>query len=288
MSTNPPPELPPDRPFFRYLGGKWKLAPWIIRHMPPHRIYTEVFGGGASVLLAKPRAYGEIYNDLNGELVNLFRMARDRGAELVRAVELTPYARAEFDAAYDVCCDDLERARRALIRGHMGMGAGGLTRPDNCGFKGAQTAGAAYAWHNLPDSLRLIVQRLRSVAIEQRDALRVLTDHDCPDALHYVDPPYVHETRTIKQSNAAYAFELSDEQHRELAKTLHSLQGCVMLSGYTCPLYDELYSDWRRVDIATKTDSMGNDDARAKARIESVWLSSACPQVDLFDDTEEI
>lgn len=89
------------RPLLRYHGGKWKLAPWILRHLPPHRVYVEPFGGGGSVLLQKPRSYAEVYNDLDGEIVNLFRVARERGEELAQAVELTPFARLDRNLAED-------------------------------------------------------------------------------------------------------------------------------------------------------------------------------------------
>ena len=102
------------RPLVRYHGGKWMLAPWIIAHFPPHRTYVEPFGGGGSVLLRKTRSYAEVYNDLGGEIVNLFRVARARGEELARLVELTPFARAEFAESYEPAEDELEEARRLI------------------------------------------------------------------------------------------------------------------------------------------------------------------------------
>lgn len=104
------------RPLIRYHGGKWRLAPWILQHLPPHRCYVEPFGGDASVLLRKPRAYAEVYNDLDGEIVNLFRVARDDGERLARACELTPFSRLEFDDAYTPAEDPLEQARRTVFR----------------------------------------------------------------------------------------------------------------------------------------------------------------------------
>ena len=104
------------RPALRYHGGKWKLAPWLQLFFPAHRVYVEPFGGGASVLLRKPRSYGEVYNDLDAEVVNVFRMLRDRGPELHNLLTLTPFARAEFKLAYETSADPLEQARRTIAR----------------------------------------------------------------------------------------------------------------------------------------------------------------------------
>lgn len=109
---------PPRRSAVRYHGGKWRLADWIIGHFPAHRVYTEAYGGGASVLLRKPRSYGEIYNDLDGEIVNLFRVLRDSGPELMHLLELTPFSRTEFLASYEPHPDPLEQARRTLVRSY--------------------------------------------------------------------------------------------------------------------------------------------------------------------------
>ena len=117
------------RPIVRYHGGKWKLAPWIIGHLPPHRVYVEPFGGGASVLLRKPRSYAEVYNDLDGEMVNLFRMARDNGRELLELLRLTPFARDEFAKAYEQASEPIEQARRTVIRAFMGFGSNAHNRP---------------------------------------------------------------------------------------------------------------------------------------------------------------
>src|SRR6266576_1049473 len=101
-----------ERPILRYHGGKFVLAPWIISHFPEHRVYVEPYGGAASVLLRKERSYAEVYNDLDSEIVNLFRVARDNGKELIRVLALTPFAREEYQAAWEATDDPLEQARR--------------------------------------------------------------------------------------------------------------------------------------------------------------------------------
>src|SRR5690606_37285917 len=112
-----------NRPVLRYHGGKWNLAPWSISHFPKHRIYVEPFGGAASVLLRKPRTDSEVYNDLYGEVVNLFRVLRNptQARELIRIVTLTPYSRQEFEDAYIADGDPIEQARRTLVRAYLGF-----------------------------------------------------------------------------------------------------------------------------------------------------------------------
>lgn len=272
--------MTPTRPVLRYHGGKWRLAPWIIQHFPEHRAYTEVYGGAASVLLQKPRSYAEVYNDLDGEIVNLFRVARDRGEDLIRAIELTPFSREEFHLSFIFTEDPVERARRTVMRSLMGFG-GNLTRPNRdqtpqrTGFRtySKKNRGSIPAgdWRNYPGALPAIIDRLRGVIIEDRDALEVLAQHDAVDALHYVDPPYVHSTRGFDAggTHRAYRHEMSDDDHRRLAGALRAGKGMVVVSGYACDLYDdELYADWERHERPHRADG-------ARPRVEVLWINPA-------------
>ena len=260
------------RPLLRYHGGKWKLAKWIIAHFPPHRIYTETYGGAASVLLRKPRSYTEIYNDLDGEIVNLFRVVRDpmQGRELVRLLTLTPYARAEFDAAYLSSGDPIEQARRTTIKSFMGFSGAGITGKWKTGFRtNVKHSGTApgYDWRNYPKALEALIERLRGVVIENGPAGQVMIGHDSPEALHYVDPPYPKSTRKGRWAGNAYRHEMTDNDHRSLAEMLHDLRGMVVISGYPCDLYDiELFPDWQRVEKSALADG-------ASERTEVLWLS---------------
>jgi len=233
----------------RYHGGKWKLAPWIIAHLPQHRVYTEVFGGGASVLLRKPRSYAEIYNDLDGEIVNVFRVARDRGPELGRVLDLTPFARREFELSYQPSLDPLEQARRTIVRSFMGFGSAAICGQTS-GFRANSNrthTTPAHDWKNYPDEIRAFVERLSGVGIENMPAIHVMRQHDGRETLHYVDPPYVHSTRRPAGTRRAVEYgehEMDDSEHRLLAECLHGLRGMVVLSGYRSDLYEELYADW--------------------------------------------
>jgi DNA adenine methylase len=216
------------------------------------------------VLLRKPRSYSEVYNDMDGELVNLFRVARDQGAELIRVLTLTPFASDEFFAAYDKTEDPLERARRSVILAYMGFGSNSNVKIS--GFRSnANRSGTtpAHDWANYPDCLSATIQRLRGVIIENRDAKDIILKNDGPDTLHYVDPPYVLSTRTY--GKGGYRFEMTDEQHRELAAFLATVKGAVIVSGYPSPLYEELYSGWHRIERKAMADG-------ARERTEVLWM----------------
>lgn len=272
------------RPILRYHGGKWRLAPWIIDHFPKHKVYTESFGGGGSVLLKKSRAYAEIYNDLDGEVVNLFRVMRDSGDELRNKLELTPFSRDEFLLSYEPSSSEVEQARRTVVRSFMGFGSSAISK-QLTGFRANSSRSyttPAHDWANYPDAAKAIADRLRGVTIENRDALAIIKQHDAEFTLHYVDPPYPHSTRTNGASAdvTQYRHEMTDEQHRELAELLNSVKGMVVLSGYPCDLYDkDLYPRWKR--IARKAFADG-----ARVRTEVIWLNDACAnglnQHDLF------
>ncbi len=257
----------PTRPLLRYHGGKWRIAPWIVRHIPPHQRYVEPFAGAASVLIRKPRAASEILNDLDGELVNLFRVVRDQGAELRRMLELTPYAREEFAESYEQAQDPIEQARRTLVRSWMGFGSAAVGRRTGFRVNSRRNGGMpSKEWSTYPDALPAIIERLRGVVIEHRDALDVIRANDGPGTLHYVDPPY---PASVRDEGRDYRYELSDDDHCELAEALHGLRGAVMVSGYDCPLYRDLYRGWRIVRHAAVAD-------RGGSRTECLWLSPAC------------
>ncbi len=265
----------PTRPLVRYHGGKWKLAPWIIQHLPGHRVYVEPFGGGGSVLLRKPRSYAEIYNDLDDEIVNVFRVARDCGKELSSALRLTPFSRVEFEESYAPHDDEIEQARRTIVRSFQGFGSAAVCG-EVSGFRANSNRSGttpAQDWKNYPDALMALIERLQGVVIEHRDAIQVMQAHDSTDTVHYVDPPYVHSTRSEKVrgtvNRKSYKHEMTDDQHRELAEVLHGLRGAVVLSGYRSELYDGLYADWQRIERHAQADG-------AKPRIEVLWLSPGC------------
>ena len=149
----------------------------------------------------------------------------------------------------------------------MGFGSNGTHRPT--GFRqNSSRSGTTPArdWLNYPDALAGIIERLRGVVVMNRDACEVMAAHDGPDTLHYVDPPYVFDTRS--DSRADYAHEMTDAQHVELLAFLRGLSGRVILSGYASALYDDALPGWRRVERSALADG-------ARHRTEVVWLNFA-------------
>lgn len=257
----------PKRPFLRYHGGKFgtggRVADFIISHFPPHRIYVEPFGGAASVLLRKKRSYGEIYNDRWESVVRIFRTLRDPllAGEVERRLRLTPFARDEMKLTALTALaglDDVEFTRRLIFRSFAGFGSAATNPRYNTGFRSTskRTGSTPSAdWVTYPDQVKVFTARLQGVTIENLDASEVMQRHD-DTTLHYVDPPYVQSTRSLKNKNCnkKYEFEMTDEEHTALAETLKALKGFVILSGYASPLYKELYADWNTVEFATYAD----------------------------------
>jgi DNA adenine methylase len=258
--------LTPTRPIIRYHGGKWKLAPWIISHFPRHRVYIEPFGGAASVLLQKARSEVEIYSELDNLVFNLFRVVRERGQELLNALRLTPFAREEFERAWESTDDELEMARRIVIRSSMGRDSASATKEHQTTFRayaGSKRTSTVNDWINYPAALELVIERLRGVMLENRDAIRVMNDYDGSDALHYVDPPYLSSTR---DSGRDYRHELDDAEHYELIDAIRNLKGMVLLSGYDNKIYSNLLSDWKKVSCQAIADG-------GVQRTEVLWIS---------------
>jgi DNA adenine methylase len=275
----------PIKPPFPYFGGKSRLAPWIASLVPEHRVYVEPYAGSAAVLFAKRPAAIEIINDLDGNVVNFFRVLRDREAELNRALAYTPYSRDEYAAAdlAEPDLDDIERARRFLVRctqGHNAAGAGGRAGWSN-GIRRNQSQAATVV--NLVDRLPQVAQRLRQVVIENRDVVECIAAYDAPDAVLFVDPPYLASTRASRDD---YRLDIADEsEHRRLATALHAYSGTVLLSGYPSPLYDELFGDWWRASMeVTRPSSNQRGRSGASLGVEVVWSSRPIGnQPSLFD-----
>lgn len=242
---------------FGWYGGKYSHLNWLLPLLPQTTHFCEPFGGSAAVLLNREPSPVETYNDIDSEVVNFFRVLREQKDALISAIGLTPFSREEFELACSPLTaeiSDLERARRFFVRARQVRSGLAQTassgRWANCLLTSrAGMGGAVSRWLGSVEGLSEIVQRLLRVQIENAPAIEVIHRYDSSETLFYCDPPYPHESRG--DSNA-YAYEMTDEEHCELASILHRVKGKVALSGYHCNLMEELYGDWQAVEASSK------------------------------------
>ena len=260
---------------FGWYGGKFSHLNWLLPLLPECHHYCEPFAGSAAVLLNRPPSPVETYNDIDGEVANFFRSLRDHRDELVEAIALTPFSREEFYRAVSVngngkSLSDLERARLFFVRARQARTGlaqtASLGRWANCkNTSRAGMSGVVSRWLGSVEDLPEIALRLLRVQIENRPALEVIRLYDSKQTLFYCDPPYVHSTRG---DSKAYAFEMKDREHRDLALALAQCEGKVAVSGYRCDLMDELYEGWRCEEAPPK-----NCHSIKKVRREALWMN---------------
>src|SRR5215469_10662881 len=244
---------------FGWYGGKFNHLNWLLPLLPKCHHYCEPFAGSAAVLLNREPSPVETYNDIDGEVVHFFRVLRDQKEKLLEVIGLTPFSREDFYHAISVnggsnSLGDIERARLFFVRARQARTGlaqtASLGRWANCkNTSRSGMSGVVSRWLGSVEALPEIAMRLLRVQIENRPALEVIRIYDDPRTLFYCDPPYVHAARG---DAAAYRFEMSDNDHRELARTLRAVSGKVAVSGYRCDLMNELYEGWRREEAPAK------------------------------------
>ena len=270
---------------FGWYGGKFSHLDWLLPLLPECHHYCEPFAGSAAVLINRPSSPVETYNDIDGEVVNFFRVLRDNADELIRIINLTPFSREEYHLAIHGNTEeitDVERARRFYIRARQtrtGLAqTASLGRWANCkDTSRAGMSGVVSRWLGGSGALETIARRLLRVQIENRPALDILRLYDSPQTLFYCDPPYLHATRG---DNNAYGFEMSEAQHQEFARLVNNCRGKVAVSGYDHPLMDKLFpkSRWRKTLGPEKTIHSTKDTRR-----EILWTNYEPPkQGELF------
>lgn len=261
-------------PVLKYPGAKWRLSDWIIAHMPPHEVYVEPFFGSGAIFFRKSPAKLETINDINGHVVNLFQVIRERPEDLAAAVALTPWAREEYDASYDrdlTALDPVEAARQFLVRTWQGYGSAADQHKNGWRMvlqrdKGPRTV-PYRQWRNVPERILLAADRLKDAQIECRPAIPLLKANARPGVLVYVDPPYVLSTLSRgRNGRKVYDHQMSDEEHEELLSVLIEHPGHVLLSGYSHPMYDEALANWERVSIRAAVE-------KGQTREEVLWIS---------------
>ena len=247
-----------------YPGAKWRMAREIVELMPSHRSYLEPLFGSGAVLFNKPPSAIETVNDLDGDIVNFFRVLREQTDELIRVISLTPYSRDVFDDAHENRgTDPFDRAYRFAIRSRMGHG---FKTYQKTGFKidvyARERSYCVDTWNKTPERLAEAAARLKGVQIENRPALDLIRKFNHDNVLIYADPPYLLNTRGGKQ----YRCEMNEQDHVELLAALCDHKGYVILSGYLSELYDRELRGWQRIQI--KSYNQNSD-----PRTEVLWCN---------------
>lgn len=252
----------------RYPGAKNRIASWIVEHMPEHEVYLEPFAGSLGVLLNKPRAHIETVNDLDGNVVNFFRILRDHPEDLMQKLALTPYSRGEYLLAYENTEDPIEKARRFAVRCWMSYGSCNRYKS---GFKSGQQAKSpnpAKAWAQLPYTIFTVSERIKGVQIEQLPALELISRYNTPDVFIYADPPYLESLR----KNYLYMYEMTEKDHMALLEALKNHPGDVMISGYENDLYNDILRGWKKLYKRTQAE-------HGLPRQEVLWVNYDSGQI---------
>ena len=265
---------------FGWYGGKYSHLDWLLPLLPTTIHYCEPFGGSGAVLINRPPAPVETFNDIDGDIANFFRVLRDNKEALLEAIGLTPFSREELRIAVTEPAkgiSDLERARRFFVCARQVRTGLAQTASEgrwaHCKLTTrAGMAGAVSRWLGSVEELAEIAQRLLRVQIENAPAIEVIKRYDSPETLFYCDPPYVHASRS---DTNAYAYEMSDDEHRELADALRNVEGKVALSGYAGELMDELYGDWDTIQAQSRSAHSTNTgaDNKKRSRTEVLWIN---------------
>lgn len=224
-----------QHPPFPYPGGKKRYTSWILSRMPEHRTYVEVFGGSAALLTSKERSMVEVYNDINGDLVQFFEVLRDRPRELVDWLDKTPYSRK----LYNEWVREWQQGQRPddpiakagqffYLRNAQFSGKTG----EVAGFKASKSRPEASYYHNRIQRLEAHAERFQSVVIEQLDWAKALTQYDGDGSLFYLDPPY-------GDNPGIYGTGVFD--HEAFFEAIQSLTGDWLLSFQEAPAALEGY-----------------------------------------------
>jgi DNA adenine methylase len=269
----------------QYVGGKGTQLNDLLPLIPYSRGYVEPFGGGASILLNRRKSPLEVYNDLNGGVVALFRVMQDPAffTLFVHRIEHTPFAKDEFRRALVIQQEAnaggpvnvLDRAWALYVIQNMGI-SGAATKEGNWS-RSLKDSINTVRWYRRIGKLEAISTRFRNVQIDSQDALECMRYWDAEDVVHYVDPPYVLSTRSDRKY---YRYEMDEAAHDALVECLLGLQGMVVLSGYDHPVYQPLIdAGWEMRKYSAKAYSalVKTADGEGKPdRVEAVWRNPRC------------
>jgi DNA adenine methylase len=226
----------------KWVGGKSRLRKTIISMLPPHECYVEVFAGAAWVLFGKQPSKVEVLNDIDGELINFFRVVKERPEELIASFEWDLVGREEFERFRDTDPTSLDPVARAHRFYYLVMAAWGgeLHNPRfqtsvSDGGHGNRLIGAL---KHLRERIKPAHGRLRTVIIECLDWSECIDQYDDERVVMYLDPPY-------PGNKCNYKFNLRDfGDHKRIAERMKCAKAKLLLTTYDLPALRKLFADF--------------------------------------------
>jgi DNA adenine methylase len=283
-------------PPFGYMGGKGNHKTKINKFIPRTNVYVEPYAGAANLFLYRNPVKTEILNELNSDIINLYRILRDDYQKMEKIINQTFYSRKEFAKCLkwfwneELYNNELERFWAFYIMFNQGFGGmyckseGDWGRAVLASTKNMAEVSSKWTAHqNLFEKWH---QRLNNTYLYNQDALEVIRKYDSPNTVFYLDPPYVESTRKSEK----YKHEMTNNHHQELINLILQVEGSVTLSGYNNEIYKQLEDcNWKRFDFATSSSMAGKikgsklqgkgSATKHAARTESIWINPRCQEL---------
>lgn len=265
----------------KYPGSKGNIVKELVKLVPTHKVYLEPFFGGGSLFFAKNPAPIETINDIDSDVVNLFKVIRSEPIPLAKMLIATPYSREVYNNSYEISENDsaVEKAVNFLVRCWQGYASRGCSA--KVGFKTdvskREKMYALWDWYSLPQRVIDVADRLRKVQIEHRPALELIRLYDNTDTFMYLDPPYLFETRTKSNAGRQYHYEMNDHEHEELLKLITQSKAKIMISGYESEMYNLYLDSWHKKSFTSCSE-------KGQPRKEIIWMNYADSRQMTLDD----
>lgn len=261
-----------------WFGGKGKQADLIINKMPGHKVYIEPFGGAAHVISRKARSNHEVYNDIDGSVVNFIMQVIDRPEELAATCQQLPYSRELYEKwkKESLPLDPFDRAVRFFYLNRSAISRGNAAEVPSSGWRhsASSSQNPAMGYVNACEAIKAFAKRMQGVMIERKDFREIIEKYDSAEALFYVDPPYIGREKY-------YAGGFTEQDHIELAELLNNCKAKVMISYYDDPLLKKLYKNWYVETHQTFKQVVGGENMGAPAE-ELLIMNYEIKQLSLF------
>ncbi|MBK0063956.1 MULTISPECIES: DNA adenine methylase [unclassified Acinetobacter] len=248
------------KPIIPWQGGKRRLVSQLIEKMPEHQCYVELFAGGAALFFMRDeQSKVEIINDINGELVNLYRVVQHHLEEFVRQFKWAIISRQMFEwlkAASTDLMTDIQRAARFYYLQHTAFGG------KNVGQNfGTATTSKAPSFLRIEDQLTEAYYRLAGVTVENLSWDKCLLKYDRPHSFMYADPPY--------WKLAGYGMDFGLDQYQRMAELMKSCRSKIMLSINDHPEMREVFAELN-ISTASIKYTVGNTEQSRQTKQELI------------------